>query len=483
MEIGLKATVLQPPPSACPPVLDLTPQDVAVLHDALVAYHQEFAPLFARREQRHWALKYLEGQLLPIARKSIEPMAHALDGGNVQAMQQFISDGAWDDAAILAQHQRLVAQSLGDGETGVVILDGTDFPKQGTESVGVARQWCGALGKVANCQASVVACYASRHGYTLVDRRLYLPEEWFTAAYAPRRKDCAIPPDQTFETRPALAWDMLAHLRAQGVLPFAWVTGDEHFGQNPVLLDQIAAAGLSYLMEVPHSTRVWLTRPPTAVPPTTSTRGHPFTRLRLTPDAPPPVEVAVLAAQVPAEDWVPALIKEGSKGPLVAEVAFLRVVAVRDGLPGPDVWLVLRRTLSATPELKTYLCNAPADSAKETLVWLLGMRWPIEQAIKEGKDELGMDHYEVRTWRGWHHHLTMTLLAHHFLVQLRGQLGKKSTGADRAPGAPAPQRDAPPPPTRLWHGARARPRDPGAQLCGLLRAPRSHTGLAGSLAS
>ncbi len=257
MEIGLKAAVLEPPPSACPPLLNLAPHDVAVLHEALVAYHQEFALLFARREQRHWALKYLEGQLLPIARKSIEPMAHALEGGNVQAMQQFISDGAWDDSAILEQHQCLVAQSLGDAETGVLILDGTDFPKQGTESVGVARQWCGALGKVANCQASVVACYASRHGYTLVDRRLYVPEEWFTTAYATRRTDCAIPATQTFQTRPALAWEMVAHLRDQGVLPFRWVTGDEHFGQIPVLLDQIVAAGLGYLMEVPHSTRVW----------------------------------------------------------------------------------------------------------------------------------------------------------------------------------------------------------------------------------
>ena len=117
------------------------------------------------------------------------------------------------------------------------------------------------------------------------------------------------------------------------------------------------------------------------------------------------------------------MIQEGSKGPLVAEVAFVRAVAVRDALPGPDVWVVFRRALGASRELKAYLCNAPADTPPATLVWLLGFRWPVEQAIKEAKEELGLDHYEVRGWRGWHHHTTMTLLALHFLVRLRSRLG------------------------------------------------------------
>ncbi len=182
MEITLRAPERPPPPSARPPLIGLTPDEVAALHDDLLAYHREFAPLFHRQEQRHWALKYTEGQLLPLERKSIEPMADALVGGNVQAMQQFIGLGAWDDDAVLAKHQQLVAETLGDPATGVLIVDGCDFPKQGTHSVGVARQWCGPLGKVANCQASVVACYASARGYTLVDRRLYLHEDWFTEA-------------------------------------------------------------------------------------------------------------------------------------------------------------------------------------------------------------------------------------------------------------------------------------------------------------
>ena len=423
MEITLCAPDLTPPPSARPPLVALIPEEVAGLHAELQAYHREFAPLFRREEQRHWALKYTEGQLLPLERKSIEPMADALVGGNVQAMQQFIGVGAWDDAAVLARHQQLVAETLGDPASGVLIVDGCDFPKQGTHSVGVARQYCGPLGKVANCQASVVTCYASARGYTLVDRRLYLPEDWFTAAYRERRRRCGVPPATPYRSRTELAWAMIAAVRRRGALPFAWVTGDEHFGQAPRLLDRIAAAGLCYLMEVPHPTRVWPARPPTVVPPPSGKPGRPATRWRLAPGAPAAVRVDALAAHLPPAAWQRALIREGSRGPLVVEVAFVRAVAVRGRLPGPDVWVVLRRNLDEPRELKAYLSNAPADTPLATLVWLLGMRWPVEQAIKEAKDELGLDHYEVRGWRGWHHHTAMTLLAHHFLVRLRCRLG------------------------------------------------------------
>lgn len=469
MESTLRAPGRLPPPSARPPLVGLTPEEVAGLHDELLAYHREFAPLFRREEQRHWALKYLEGQLLPLERKSIEPMADALAGGNVQALQQFISVGAWDDAAILQQHQQLVAETLGDAETGVLIVDGCDFPKQGTHSVGVARQYCGPLGKVANCQASVVACYASARGHTLVDRHLYLPEDWFGEAYQERRRRCGVPPETRFQTRTELAWALIAGLRGRGDLPFRWVTGDEHFGNTPVLLDRIADAGLAYFMEVPQNVRVWATRPATAVPPATGKKGGPFTRVRLVPDAPTAVRVDALATALPPGAWQVAQIQEGSKGPLVAEVAFVRAVAVRDGLPGPDVWVVLRRALDATRELKTYLCNGAADTSRETLVWLLGLRWPIEQAIKEAKEELGLDHYEVRGWVGWHHHTTMTLLAQHFLVRLRSRLGGEYPGADgTASPAPAERDAAGPAPRRRRHA----PVHPGGAAPQLRRRPR-----------
>jgi len=464
MEIALRAPELVPPPSARPPLVGLAPDEVAALHDALVAYHAAFAPLFQRAEQRHWALKYLEGQLLPLERKSIEPLADALAGGNVQAMQQFISLGAWDDDAVLARHQHEVAETLGDLATGVLIVDGCDFPKQGTHAVGVARQYCGALGKVANCQASVLACYASARGFTLVDRRLSVHEDWFTEDYRARRTRCGVPADLAFQTRTALTWALIAGLRGRGALPFRRVTGDELFGNTPVLLDRIAGAGLYYFMEVPHNVRVWAARPPTAVPPATGRKGHPFTRLRLAPGAAAPVRVDTLAAALSPSAWQVAQIQEGSKGPLLAEVAFVRAVAVRDGLPGPDVWLVLRRALDATRELKAYRCNAPADTAPATLVWLLGRRWPVEQAIKEAKAELGLDHDAVRGWRGRHHHTTMTLLAQHFRARLRERLGGKYPGAHRPPGAPPAQRDASRPAARRQRHARLHPGGAAPQL-------------------
>lgn len=473
----IMAGSVAPPPSSRPPDHNLGPRDVHALADELVAYHAEFAPLFHRAEQRTWARAYLQGQLLDLERKSIEPMALALQGGDVQAMQQFISAGAWDDDPILAHHQRLVAETLGDPETGVLILDGCDFPKQGTHSVGVARQWCGALGKVANCQASVVACYASTHGYTLVDRRLYLPKRWFTPAYRARWEKCGIPDDIPFRTRPELAAEVAATLHTRQVLPFRWVTCDEAFGQNPAFLDAIAALELSYLAEVPHDTRVWLQRPATAVPPR-GKRGPAATRERLTPDAPPPERVDALAAQVPPSQWQRYQIKEGAKGPLVAEFAFLRVVPIRDDLPGPASWLVLRRSLGEPPELKTYLSNAPASTRHTKLVWASGMRWPVESAIEESKGEVGLDHYEVRGWVGWHHHTTLSFLAHHFLVRQRCRLGGKISGLDGAASAPPVAGGAAPQEARCRNGDCAHRVHPRSKLRGLPLPPPENRGAA-----
>jgi len=154
-----------------PPLLNLCPEEIAALAEELVQYHAAFAELYYRTEQAHWGLKYLQGLMLPMERKSIEPMALALAGGDVQAMPQFIGQGQWQDEALLQQHWRLVDETLGEAD-GVYIVDGSDFCKQGEHSVGVARQWWGQVGKIDNCQAGVFAAYASRKGYTLLDRRL-----------------------------------------------------------------------------------------------------------------------------------------------------------------------------------------------------------------------------------------------------------------------------------------------------------------------
>ena len=421
-------------------VMDLTPRDLEDLVEELRAYHALYSPLFQRREQREQAAKYLQGLLLELPRKSIEPLVLALEGAKshaVRAMPQFISEGSWDDTALLHRHWQEVERDLGEAD-GVLILDGSDFPKQGLESVGVKRQYCGELGKRANCQAGVFLGYASRQGYTLLDRRLYLPQEWVAeATYAERRRRCGVPKEVTFTTQPMLGWAMIQAVQQASPLRCRWVTCDEAFGRDTDLLDRITGLGVWYFAEVPHDTRVWRHRPGTAVP-AWSGQGRKPTRTRVLAGAAQPEAVAQLAASLPANRWVWRTIKEGSKGPLVARFARLRVIAVREGLPGPDVWLVLRHHVG-TGEVKTYLSNAPAQTALATLVRVSGMRWPIETCFEDGKQYLGMGEYEVRSWRGWHHHMTLVILAHFFLVRLQLRL-KKSAGLDLAPGAGAADR-------------------------------------------
>ena len=200
-----------------PALVTVTPADLATVGEELATYHARFAPLFTRREQRAWAAIYLRGLLIAdVPRKNVEAMALRLLGAGphaarqVRALQQFIGEGAWDDNAILAAHQRLVAETLGEAD-GVLLLDGSDMPKRGHHSVGVAPHWCGATGKTDNCQAGVFLGYASRKGYTLLDRRLYLPKPWFDAEHAARWRACRIPANRTFQTKGELAVDTSPH--------------------------------------------------------------------------------------------------------------------------------------------------------------------------------------------------------------------------------------------------------------------------------
>jgi len=489
-----------------PPVRALTAADLDGLVEELVAYHAHFAPLFQRREQRAWAAVYLRGLLTAdVPRKNVEALALRLLGAGpdadrqVRALQQFVGEGGWDDAAILAAHQRLVDETLGEDD-GVLLIDGSEVPKQGTHSVGVARQWCGHTGKKDNCQAGVYLGYASRQGYTLLDRRLYLPAPWFTEAYRERWRACGIPRGTPFQTKHDLAGDLVEAAAAGGRVRARWVVCDEGYGDSPALLDRWAAADLWYLAEVARDTRLWAltapdgqaprARPERWVPPRAAGRRGPApTRERLHPGSPAAQRAAEWAAAVPAARWRRYRLLEGSKGPLVAEFVAVRVVAVRDRLPGAEGWLLVRRTVpngGEDAEYKYYLSNAPADTPLAELVRVSGMRWPIEACFAEGRQELGLDHYEVRSWRGWHHHLTLVILAHHFLVRLQRRLDPREGGLPAGPGAAAGRRDAtaaalgaPAPPDtggpERHRGARAAARPAAAAR---LR-PRGGAGLAG----
>jgi len=423
------------PPSSRPPQ-PVTAQAAAAMAEAMITYHAHFHDLFVRREQREWSAFYLRGQLSDLERKTVEPMVLALKGDDraaVRAVQQFLGEGTWDDARILERLQTLVATDLGAPD-GMLIVDGSGFPKQGTHSVGVARQYCGHVGKIANCQHGVFLAYASAQGCTFLDRRLYMPAAWFDEAHATKRVRCQVPAAVRFASEPTLGLAMVRAVVARGVLPVRWVLGDETYGADPTFLDGVAALGRWYFVEVPVSTRVWV-GPVVVEPPGPGPRGRPRTRERAAAGTRPPQTVRALAAALPATAWRRYAIKAGAKGAIAADFAFLRVTRTRrGGRPGPEAWAVFRRGLDDDPETKVFLTNAPASCPKRELVRVSGMRWPIEVAFAEAKGEVGMDHYEVRSWRGWHHHMTQTFLAHHFLTWVRRR-GKK-------PGPDAPTDEA-----------------------------------------
>jgi SRSO17 transposase len=404
--------------------MNIAPRQVQGLLADLKVYHGQFADCFQRREQRYWARKYMEGQLLELERKSIEPMACALKGGNVQAMQQFIGVSPWSDEPIIKRHQAEVAHTLGEPD-GIVIVDGSDFPKQGAESVGVARQYCGALGKIANCQASVLLAYASTQGHTLLDRRLYLPQQWLDAEHAERREKCGVPAETQFQTKPELAWNMLETVCRDQVVPFQWVAMDAAYGRDLSLLNQIEKQGKFYFAEIDCSTRIWKQWPVVVPPSGHASTGRPATRAHVAAPVPVPVRVDQLGLSLGFDRWQHVIVHEGSKGPLAVEITARRVVFREAQLPAREEWLVMRRTSKQQllSDWKFFRCNAPANTPFNTLARLTAWRWSIETTIEECKGELGLDHYEVRGWIGWHHHVTMTMLSHHFLVRVRLRLG------------------------------------------------------------
>lgn len=405
-------------PTETVPALTLTPADVADLADALRPYHAIYGSFFPRSESRAWAERYLHGLLSPLPRKSVEPMVIAQLGADEQAvrgMQQFLTDSTWDDAAVLRRHWQEVALDL-DAEEGMLIVDGSDFAKKGRYSVGVQRQYCGELGKIANCQAGVFVAYASEHGATLLDRRLYLPEAWLSdPAFAERRARCRIPEHVTFQTKNELALAMVQAVVESRALRCRWFLADEAFGRDTALLDAIDGLGLWSMVEVPLDTRVWLDDTVATTP------------QRLFPT-------------LVGNRWGRYLVGDGTKGPRIAEAHVRRVRAQRDGAAGPEVWLVLRLD-PESGEQKAFLSTAPVTLTAARLVQVSGLRWPVEQCFELAKQELGMGDYEVRSWPGWHHHMTLVTLAHFFLVRLQLRL-KKNSNADAAPGQSAAERPA-----------------------------------------
>lgn len=402
---------------SCPaPKFNLTQRDVEQCVPELEAYWKLFEPAFGRVEQFRQSQVYVKGLLSDVLRKTAERMALEF-GENVRDLQHFVGQSPWATEPIVAIHQRLTGEMLGE-EDGVALIDESGVVKQGDDSVGVGPQYCGSVGKLANSQNGVYLGYVSRKGYSLVAGQLYMLEDWFDAAHAEKRRRCGVPEGLVYKTKPEIALDLLHAAVQRGSLPFQWVAADALYGDSPAFRDGVAALNKLYFTEVKNTSLVWRSRPEVYLP-TWKGRGRRPTRLKLRHPEDQPLPVKGLVAQLPQAAWLRATIKEGSQGPLVCDFAFLRVVEARHHLPGPQLWLVIRRNVADPRVIKFYFSNAPAPTPLSDLVRLSGLRWPIETVFEESKGEVGLDHYETRSWLGWHHHMTLVALAHAFLVRMR----------------------------------------------------------------
>jgi SRSO17 transposase len=426
----LAACRTQGDPNALPP-FDLTTDDVDGFLDELQAFHQAFHSCFVRSEPRQHFFHYMAGQFSELERKSIEPMAIHIEGGNIRGMQRLITTDVWNEPQMQHIYHGMVAHDMGDPQ-GVLIFDESGFVKKGQDSVGVARQYCGHVGKVENAQVGVFAAYVSAKGYALVDKQLFMPESWFDDDHAERRAKCRVPQDLTFHSKPELAAAMLRAIEHAGQLPFRYIAADSVYGNSPVFLGAMeACVGCVYMVGISSETRAWLQRPQTQLH-TYRYGGEDHTQQMLAPSSPAPKSVAEWAQSLRPHMWYRRTVSEGSKGPIEYEFARKRVTLCKDGLPDRTVWLVIKRSLGSSPRYWYYISNAPASATLGLFVWLSGRRWAIEQAFEESKSELGMDHYEVRTFAGWHHHMLVTMLAHFFLWRLKIVLEKKITCPDGA---------------------------------------------------
>ena len=396
---------------------EVKPQALEGVLDRLKDFVQPYAATLKHAAQREHAERYVAGMVSNVKRKNIETIAYLYEQDR-QPLQKFIGQNPWDDRPLIGELVRQVGATLGEAD-GVLVFDPSGVVKQGKGSVGVARQWCGRVGKIDNCQVGIYMGYVTRKEHALVDARLYMPKEWTKDRQ--RCKRAGVPKELRFRTRHELVLEMLREHRA--MLPHAWVTGDDEMGRNGGFRDELHAMHERYLLAVPSNT---LVRDLDAAPPPYGGAGQPSKA---------PFQRADSWMKT-ARNWTRIEVRPGEKGPLVVEAVKVRVQTKRGGRNGPEETLVVFRERHGRKTVKHDYClsNASFDTPLREFARVLNAEHRIEECLRRTKGEAGLAQYQVRTWEGWHHHQTLALIAAWFLTREKRR-GEKGVPMSLRPGA------------------------------------------------
>ena len=388
----------------------------------LQVFQQQYIQHFKTktRDMSTQSYHYIQGKLLNKGTGNMCTYAKEVKDCNNQSLQHFISNSPWDHRPVIDHIQQDVTHAIGDPDHGSIHVDECCIPKQGKHSVGAAHQYCGRLGKTANCQVGVFLGYTKDSYRTLIDERLYLPQEWITDQK--RREECGVPKQTTFKKKTELAWEMIEDTITKEI-PFGWIGMDCFYGRSSWLRNNIDLANKIYCADIPCDQRVWLQKPTVGIPTKKKGRGRTPTREQVLDGE--SFRVDELKDRVAHGKWEQVFIRDTERRELWANMLFLQVYPCEEnGLPGKECWLIIR----VDPEsgiVKYQFSNASRKASKDRLAEMSGSRYWIERTFEDGKGIAGLADYQIRSWTGWHHHITMTILAMLYLMVLSIDLGKK----------------------------------------------------------
>lgn len=396
--------------------IGVTPEQVITIPEKLKEYFSFYQNCFNHVRQLILGLMYLTGLLSRLERKSLEPIALESTGNAnvVRYLQLFITNSPWDTNKMGEMLKKRVTERIRDDD-GMITFDESDFLKKGKNSAGVARQYCGVVGATNNCQAGIFMGFTGKNGYGLLEGKLYVPEKWFDEEHESLRKKCKFSKDVIYQDKCTMCLNMLKKAINDEEIKAKWIGFDSTFGVDHKLRQKISEMNLYYFANIRSTMTIWSEKPIMIASKRKGAKPRPTTK---------PIKVENFIKEDNNTPWIESIIGEGSKGPIITHIKLFRVYENINGTVGEEVWLFVRRYSDG--ELKFSFCNAPADTPCEILDEKSISRWTIEQCFEECKTELGMDHYEVRSYIGWHRHMLFVMMGHEFLCEVQNMFKNPS---------------------------------------------------------